>query len=478
MIQTDVAIVGGGFTGAVFAIHLSRMARRTLTISVVEPRPVVGHGIAYGTNDPDHRLNGPIDVHMVYPDAPGDLREWFLSGGGLDRDPEAQVSDGAIYIRRSDFGRYVSEQFEAHVARNPSNSAINHCRGQVIDIGKSMGRYELTLKDGGQISTKNVVVAASYEQPASPAVFQGEIARHPGFIGDPWDMARIATIPADAKVLVLGAAQTGSEVVAGLLRRDHRGPITAISRHGLRPRSRPAGALPPSASLTERVNRPCSLFTEDHGRFDTLLELFRTLRRETRKVEQAGGTWAEPFGDLRDSLWEVWPALPLKEKRRFMRHLRRWYDVHRFQLPPQVESCIKASEDIGQVRFRAAAAEVAEVRDGALAVTLRSRGGSGGRPEKFDTVINCTGPAAHPDRSGNPVLRSLIARGFAVPHEAGVGLDIDADNHAIGKNCRPDPRLYVVGPLTYAASADQQSAAFIAVRLQKIMPAFLKGLDL
>ncbi|MCY4311353.1 MAG: FAD/NAD(P)-binding protein, partial [Rhodospirillaceae bacterium] len=108
-----VAIVGGGFSGAVFALHLLREVRRSLCVSVVEPRSSLGRGLAYGTDDPDHRLNGPIEVHMVYPEQPGHLRNWFLESGGMERDPKAASADGNIFIRRSVFGEYVGAQLEA-----------------------------------------------------------------------------------------------------------------------------------------------------------------------------------------------------------------------------------------------------------------------------------------------------------------------------------------------------------------------------
>jgi len=34
------------------------------------------------------------------------------------------------------------------------------------------------------------------------------------------------------------------------------------------------------------------------------------------------------------------PALPLKEQRRLLRHLRRRFEIHRFQMPPQVSELV------------------------------------------------------------------------------------------------------------------------------------------
>ena len=477
MTAVDAAIVGGGFTGAVFAIHLSRMAGRRLDIAIVEPRGRPGRGVAYDTEDPDLRLNGPLPVHFVYPDAPDHLRDWYVGEGVPARDPGALAADGSIYMRRGDFGRYVEEQLRAHVEGNPSGSRLRHVRSRALAAHRTPDGYRLALDDGGTLSAGLTVLASGYDRPRAPPPFDGAISGHAGFVADPWDTARIRQIPAGARVLVLGMAQTASDVIAMLLRSGHKGPVTAVSRHGLYPRRRPPavpGAVP---DVMERVVRPISLFTAAHGRHESVRGLLRTLRSEARRAEAAGGTWVEPFGDLRDSVWELWPALPLAEKRRFLRHLRAWYDVHRFQLPPQVDTRIAAAEAAGQVSFEAAFCVSAACDGGALSVTLRRRGSDKRHRKAFDAVVNCTGPAMQPDRSGNPLVASLVARGYAASHPAGIGFSVDGECRAIGADGRADPHLRIVGPLTYGAFADQQGAAFIALRLYRIMPSIAASLN-
>ena len=473
----DVAVVGGGFTGAAFAIHLSRMAERRLDIAIFDPRDRPGRGVAYDTADPDHRLNGPLQVHFVYPDAPNHLADWYIEQGGPARDPEARAADGNVYMRREDFGCYVEEQLRAHIDDNASGSKIRHVRSRVLAARRTSDGYRLTLDDGQTLSARLTVLAASYDRPHAPPPFDGAVSDHPGFLADPWDAARIRKIPPDARVLLLGTAQTASDAIAALLRSGHNGPITAVSRHGLRPRQRPAAIASVPSNIMERVARPVSLFTTAHGRYTTVRSLLRKLRSEAHRAEAAGGTWFEPFGDLRDSVWELWPALPLVEKRRFLRHLRTWYDVHRFQLPPQIEARIAEAEAAGQLSFEAAFCTSAARGSGTLSVTLRRRGSSERYRKKYDAIVNCTGPGMRPDRSTNPFVRSLAASGYAAPHSVGIGFEVDDKCRAIGTCGRADPRLRIVGPLTYGAFADQQGAAFIALRLHQIMPDIVASLQ-
>ena len=475
--MTDVAVVGGGFTGAVFAIYLSRMAKRRLDIAIVDPRDRPGRGVAYDTADPDHRLNAPLPVHFVYPDAPNHLADWYVKQGGPARDPEARAADGNVYMRRGDFGRYVEEQLLAHIEDNASGSKIRHVRSRVLAARKTSDGYRLTLDGGQTLPARLTVLAASYDRPHAPPPFDGAISDHPGFLADPWDAARIRKIPPDAGVLVLGTAQTASDAIATLLRSGHNGPITAVSRHGLRPRRRPAALSGAPPDVMERVVRPVSLFTTAHGRHATVRSLLRTLRFEARRAEAAGGAWFEPFADLRDSVWEIWPALPLAEKLRFLRHLRVWYDVHRFQLPPQIEARLAEAEAAGQLSFEAAFCVSAARDGGAFSVVMRRRGSGERCRKKYDAVVNCTGPGVRPDRSTNPIVTTLAARGYAAPHPVGIGFQVDDKCRAIGACGRADPRLRIVGPLTYGAFADQQGAAFIALRLHRIMPDVVASLQ-
>ncbi len=54
----SVIVIGGGFCGAMCALHLLRdRADVAFRLDIVEPRPVLGAGLAYSSGDPEHRIN-------------------------------------------------------------------------------------------------------------------------------------------------------------------------------------------------------------------------------------------------------------------------------------------------------------------------------------------------------------------------------------------------------------------------------------
>jgi hypothetical protein len=87
-----VAVIGGGFSGLLTAIHLLQ-ADRGLTVRLVERAPQFGRGRAYGTENPDHLLNVRVANMSAFPDEPDHFAAWLRAQGDCDG-PGAFVSRG------------------------------------------------------------------------------------------------------------------------------------------------------------------------------------------------------------------------------------------------------------------------------------------------------------------------------------------------------------------------------------------------
>src|SRR6478735_10739754 len=100
--QTDVAIVGGGASGTLTAIHLMASRAHDLRVSMHDASGEIGKGLAYGTTDRRHLLNVRSRHMSAFPDIPGDLVEWARRTG---RQPDAQAflprRDYAVYLRET-----------------------------------------------------------------------------------------------------------------------------------------------------------------------------------------------------------------------------------------------------------------------------------------------------------------------------------------------------------------------------------------
>jgi len=137
--------------------------------------------------------------------------------------------------------------------------------------------------------------------------------------------------------------------------------------------------------------------------------------------------------------------LGTQEQRRFLRHARPWWDVHRHRIAPQVADLLVNL--VAEGRLEVLAGRVQSCRqDGDLAnVTIRQRSGKE-RTENFAYIFNCTGPLGSVSQTKIPLLRQLIETGQARPDELGVGLAVGPGSRVAGAE-----RLWAVGPLTKGA---------------------------
>ena len=462
----SIAIIGAGYSGAATALLLSRRAREPLDLRLVDPRPAPGPGLAHSTREPDHRLNGPDGIHSPYPDEPDHFAAWMRDSGALARDPDALADTGRVFPRRSDFGAYMSAEVARHARANPTGSRIEHVSPHARWLRVDEAGCTLGLDGGATLRTHACVLALGWDAPGVPSALGG-IADRPGWIGDAWDPAALGRIPAQAKVLLVGAGLTASDVFAALLARGHQGPVQALSRHGLRPASQ--NPFRPSGALWERLLDPEPAFVRRHGTPRTVAALLRALRADVATVDPACESWHGRFDDLRDASYRLWPDLPAAERRRFVRHLKSRYDAHRFRNPPQVERILAGALATGQLSYAAGRLAHAAPRGDGLSVGFVERGTGTLREARFDVIVNCTGPQPRPSASRNALWRTLIADGLVRDDAGGQGIEVDALSRPIGAGGRHSDRLFAIGPPTAGSLGETTAVPFIARRILQLI---------
>lgn len=472
-----VTIVGGGFSGASVAVQLVRTSPVPLAITIVEARPEVGGGLAHSADDPDHRLNGPAFLHYVDPSDPEGFHRWCAERKVVEQDPGARLPDGSLYVRRKDFGRFVADTVRAH-AKWPTGSTITHVQDRAVDISESQGVFTVRTAGDRTLESEMVIAGTGNALPRLPAEFHAVATTAPAVIAVPTDLERVRAIPKTARVLVLGTGLTALDILSTLVRSGHQGRITAVSRRGLRPASqRPASGPQQVYHWPDRIDGPVAPFILEAGNPPTVRRLVRALRERIREVQATGDLWYTPYDQLRDCFWQVWPTVPLQEKKRFLRRLRPWFDAFRFRSPPQNEAMVREAEAAGRVVFRTTRIRSAALApDGAIRVVMRDRDSSMDRAQDFDAVINCTGLDPAAGARDNPFLAALVQRGWISVDATGVGFAADPDCRAIAPDGRAHDGLRLIGPPINGTFADQVGAAFIAAHIKRALPSMLAAL--
>lgn len=426
-IDTRVAIIGGGFSGAAVAWHLLRQRPDLAEIVIVEPRAELGRGLAYSAADPTHRINVPATRMSLIPDAPDHFNDWLEASGALAADPAARVGE-RNFPSRAVFGAYVAQALAALGPR------VRHVRATAEDIDRAGEGYLIAASDGTRIRADIVVLAVAHAAPSAPRAVEAALDGHPRYVRDPWGEGGFDAIRRDDRVLIVGSGLTMADIVASLEARGHRGDILAISRRGLRSRGHPAAQHDPFGDFTSPP-------------IGTAAELVRRIRAAVGTAEHAGKSWHCVLDQVRLQGGAIWRGLPHAERERLLRHLRPFWDVHRFRIAPQVEAVLDRRIAAGTLAIRPAALKAIAREGETIRARLRARRGGATTDETFDAVIVATGPAHGSVFATNPVLAALEAHGLARPDPLRLGIDVTPDGAAIGADGAARATLLVAGPL-------------------------------
>jgi uncharacterized NAD(P)/FAD-binding protein YdhS len=188
--------------------------------------------------------------------------------------------------------------------------------------------------------------------------------------------------------------------------------------------------------------------------------LLRRLRERAREIG-----WRSAVHELRTVTQSIWAAASTAERRRFLRHLRPWWDVHRHRIAPAVGGRIEAMQREGRLRF--AAGRILSASSGGI-VRWRPRGSE--RVEEIEAarIVNCTGPELDIVRAGEPLLDALLASGRIRPDPLRIGIDVDRECRTIGADGAASASLYAIGPVTRGRFWESVAVPDIRVQTEAI----------
>jgi uncharacterized NAD(P)/FAD-binding protein YdhS len=285
--------------------------------------------------------------------------------------------------------------------------------------------WRLELDDGTSLETQAVALAIGNQEPEPLGAFAEAGKR---FIANPWGAEARAAVEQLAQsggaALLIGTGLTMVDLVLSLDAAGHRGRIVALSRRGQVPRAH-ADFDPAPVDSTEVPK-------------GKVAALWRWLRKRSAEVG-----WRAAIDSLRPHSATLWHSLGVEEQRRFLRHARPWWDVHRHRIAPDVAATVTRMVAEGRLEVIAGRILAARERGSALDVEFRRRGASKVQRMAFDFAFNCTGPLHSIGRTRDRLLRSLLDSGAARPDALGIGLEVDSRSRVAGVD-----RLWALGPLT------------------------------
>jgi uncharacterized NAD(P)/FAD-binding protein YdhS len=337
---------------------------------------------------------------------PDHFTRWFAArAGGTAED----------YAPRMLYGDYLAGLLgEAKVAV---------VRGDAVDVRD--GR--VLLADGGAVEADRFVLAPGNFKPATP---RGIDAAALGglWVDDPWAEGIADGLGRDDVVMLLGTGLTAVDAALTLEAAGYEGRILALSRRGLAPRAH---------GPREPVAAPCTELPP------SCVAMLRRVRARSAAIG-----WRTAVYELRTVTQALWGAASLAERRRFLRHLRPWWDVHRHKLAPAVGARIDAMQAAGRLSIAAGRLVSVGAEAGRAAVRFRARGKGEIETLRVARIVNCTGPEADIARAGEPLLGALLASGTIRADVLKVGIEVDRDCRTIDASGRASETLFAIGPVT------------------------------
>nr|WP_168355656.1 FAD/NAD(P)-binding protein [Stenotrophomonas maltophilia] len=425
--QCDLAIVGGGAAGVLVALHALRSATGAAQIVLFEPASVLAQGIAYATAWPDHLLNVPVGRMSGLPDAADDFLAYLLqieAFPALDRDALA-----AAYVPRRMYAAYLQARLEQAQADSPARLQVVHEAVLGLHPGNAVQR--LSLANGDHWQARQVVLACGNSM--RPLPVPGAEALPPGKVVDAWDYDGVRLLAGAGDVAIIGSGLSMADSVVALANAGHRGRIHVLSRHALLP-------LP-------HAHGGAATFDPQPLPGMPLRQALRALRVHARSAVSQGLPWQAVMDRIRPLGQALWQGLDAVDQRRFLRHVVRYWDVHRHRIAEPVEAQVAALEQSGQLQRHRARLDAVRVLDGSLQVHAHDAAGVL-PPLNVGALINATGVETRATAMRNPLVRQLLADGHARPGPHGLGLDTSVEwGQLLDAAGQPQAGVQVVGSL-------------------------------
>jgi uncharacterized NAD(P)/FAD-binding protein YdhS len=461
-----IAIIGGGFSGTLFAAQLLRLARIPLAIKLIERSPHQLHrGIAYSSNSASHLLNVPAGKMSAFPDQPEHFLKWAQRNAQQLIDPPwLNEIDAKSFVSRRCYGEYLNWIINDSYRLNSHRLSLEKIDAEATAIQPDGDGILLSLQDGSVMPADKVILAVGNFPPADPKPSAQSLKDQQQYIANPWQDASSVSWEGIESCLIVGAGLTMVDWVLKLREQNFQGKIHVVSRRGLLPKAHADyQELPFWIDLNQKPLSVRSLFRQ-----------FRSLLAQSVPHHD---NWRGLIDALRPRSAEIWQALSLTEQHRFLRHLRPYWDNHRHRLAPQTYAALKAIEDSEQLEFHSGRIEAIDDNDGKLEVRIRAKRQGLLKTLSVDRIMNCTGTECDYRKLQDPLLRNLLSQGLAKTDNISFGLAVAEDGGLLDKSGRKSSLIYTLGPPKKGSLWETTAVPEIRGQAQALASTLLAELD-
>ena len=382
-VMREVLIVGGGASGILVATHIAKVATSPMSVTIAEPAPVLGAGLAYSTRDGGHLLNVPAGRMSAFSNIPAHFQEWAGCEAG-------------DFISRKRYGRYLLETFIETQLRNPFVS-FRHERVKVESIDEQDGSFHVLSESGPLGKFDSVVLATGHGMPLQPSL--GDTLQHSThYVDDPWR----DPIPAAKGLMVsIGTGLTFIDLALSHLRRDPLNTVLGVSRTGELPRAHLHHRSAPLSVPESARSNPTAL----------------------RSYIEGSSDWRAAQDGVRHEMPEIWHRWSEGEKKDFWDSHLRWWNVHRHRMAPAIADELNEWREKGRLTFATSDSLSFRELPSGICIDLPD-----GQSTNAEIVVNTTGYAS---AETSPLIESMRRRGLVEIGPLGLGIRSNFPDHEL-----------------------------------------------
>lgn len=442
-----ITIIGGGASGTLLAVNLIKHAGdEPLEINLVEKHGTIGRGVAYSTVEDVHLLNVPAAKMGAFPDDIEHFHKWLVAN-----DLEYAPGD---FVPRKIYGSYLREVFGNAIDESAPHVSVNLLDDEAIDITTYEDSALVLLRSGEVLPSHRVVLAFGNFLPPPLATETSDFTTAEKYFQNAWAPDIPERIKPGDNILAIGTGLTAVDNILSFYYRGHQGKITALSTHGWFP-------------MVHQHADPYPSFKDEIYDEKSVRRIFKTVRQHCRSAEN----WRGVIDSLRPITQDVWYGLPVAEKQKFMRKIRRIWDISRHRIPPKCNDILTGMRESGALEVRRG--RLRDIRyDGThFHATFSDRGET--HTLAFDAVINCTGSESNFSRIDFPLVKNLIEKGDIEPDELFLGLKATPDGKIINNKNETSSTLSTLGTALKGVLWESTAMPEIRAQARKLALALL-----
>lgn len=449
--MSRIAIIGGGFSGALVLANLIENANDVFAVEWFNNTETLGIGVAYGTQNPEHLLNVRADRMGAFADNPAGFYEWLLSETGKEKTKELNakiiIREGS-FLPRMLYGAYLQDIVQQSLnAAKAKNIQVNIRQAQVTDAvlyHADTQQVMLTVDRGGvgQELLVDAVILATGHLSSKRMEFQSSMLNYRDrYLSNFWkektgilNIEQLSAMDEQAEIVIIGSGLSMTDAVLSLRKFGYRGHITAFSRNGKLPQPHGEASLYP---VWDWVANPAHAPRSALG-------LLQGIRKEISKAAARGISWRAVIDSIRPITSQLWSQLPLSEKRCFMRRLFPLWNIHRHRMAPEIYQFLSEERQNGTLSLIPAHIYYMGEDNEKITIAYRKRGINTLDNLSADLVLNCAGIECDIGASHHPLLNNMRDRGLITIGPLRMGIELDVNGQI--KGSAPDA-VFAVGGL-------------------------------